>query len=142
MATQENRVFLDIELCDEAVSVESNVAETDIIDLQVTKISNCPYAVVGGNICYTVTIVNNSNANFVDGALGGIIFRDPLASNLQYIPGTFQYTIGSGEPFQVEPNINADNVLTYDSIVLPAGQTAIVTFCVRVLSLPDNSGDN
>ena len=142
---QENLAFADIELCDEAVSVASEPAEVDIIDLQVTKTADCQYAVVGGKICYTVTIFNNSDVNFVgdreDDEMGGVIFRDPLTSNLEYIPGTFTYTIDCGEPdptpVQVEPNIDTDNVMTYDSLEIPAGCTAIVKFCVKVKSAPE-----
>jgi len=136
MPTQENQAFLDFELCGDAVNVQSEIATTDIIDLQITKVSNCAYAVVGGNICYTITIFNNSDADFTTGELGGIIFRDPLASNVQYVPGSFEYEIGAEPPVQVEPDIDSNNVMTYDSLEIPAGDTAIVTFCVKVLSLP------
>jgi uncharacterized repeat protein (TIGR01451 family) len=138
MPTQENKVFLDITLCNEAVSTASNIVETNIFDLQVTKKSNCPYAVVGGKICYTVTIVNNSDVDFIIGEYeaGCIIFRDPLANNLEYIGGSFEYVIGSGEPVKVEPDIDSNNVLTYNCLEIPAGKTAIVTFCVKVKSVP------
>jgi len=137
MPIQENKIFLDLTLCNQAVSAESPPATTDVIDLQITKVSNCEYAVVGGNICYTTTIVNNSDVDFVDGEMGGIIFRDPLTSNLEYVLGSFEYTIGSEPPVQDDPVVDPiTNVLTYDSLEIPAGETAVVTFCVKVVSVP------
>ena len=136
MPKQQNQLFVNLELCETPVSIGSEVAETDIIDLQVTKVSACPYAVVGGNICYTATIVNNSDVDFITGEFGALEISDPLASNVEYVEGSFEYTIGSGEPVQVEPNIDVSNVMTYD-IEIPAGETAVVTFCVKVLCLPE-----
>ena len=135
MATQENQVFLDVELCGETATTSSDVTETDIIDLEVTKTADCDYALVGGNICYTITITNNSDVDFIDGEMGGIVIRDPLASNVEYVPGSFEYTIDGGEPISADPNIDGSNVLTY-TIELAAGETAVVHFCVKVLSMP------
>jgi len=139
MPIQNNKIFLDLTLCNQAVSAESEIAETDVIDLQITKVSNCEYAVVGGNICYTVTIVNNSDVDFIEGddEMGGIIFRDPLSLNLKYVLDTFEYKIGAADPVQVNPDVDPiTNVLIYDSLEIPAGITAIVTFCVKVVSAP------
>jgi len=135
MATQENQVFLDVELCGETATTASDPVETDIIDLEVTKTSDCEFALVGGNICYTVTITNYSDVDFITGEMGGIVIRDPLSSNLEYVPGSFYYTIDGGEPVTDDPNIDGSNVLTY-TIELAAGETAVVHFCVKVLSMP------
>lgn len=150
MPMQNNQAFLDLELCDVAVSTQSDIVQTDIIDLTVTKTATCGYALVGGTICYTATIENNSDVDFISGddEMGCITFRDPLAPNLQYVTGTFTYQIGSGVEVPATPNINADNVLTYNCLEIPANTTAVVKFCVKVLSMPttgggdDNNGDD
>jgi len=138
MATINNTTFLDFELCDSQVTVPSNQTETEIIDLQISKEASCDYTVVGGTICYTITIVNNSDVNltFQDDGASGITFRDPLATNLSYRPGTFSIQVGSSEPIYLEPDINADNVLTFSELEIPANTTMTITFCVRVEYLP------
>ena len=145
MSTVLNQTFADVTLCGETVFAESQVVTTDVINLTVEKEASCQYVLVGGRLCYTVTITNDSDVDFTTGELGGVIFRDPLAENLTYIPGTFEYTIDCGQPdpvppVQVEPTINSDNVMTYDSLQIPAGCKAIVTFCVTVGA--QNGDDN
>ena len=135
MMKQENELFADVQLCGDTASTGSGVVETDIIDLQVTKAAKCDKALVGGRICYTGTIINNSDVDFITGEQGPVTIRDPLASNVEYIAGTFEYTIGSGQPVQDEPDIDGNNEMTYE-LEIPAGETVIVEFCVKVLSVP------
>ncbi|MCL2846467.1 MAG: DUF11 domain-containing protein [Firmicutes bacterium] len=134
--TQENQAFLDIELCDEAVIVESEVSETEILDLTITKESDCPYAVIGGTICYTVTITNNTDHTFDgrdDTAFSPLVFRDPLAENLEYIVDTFTFSInGAIPPTHGTPTIDTDNIMTFDDWTIPPQSTVVVEFCVRV----------
>jgi len=136
MATLGNQTFLDLELCSEGVSVPSNTVTTDIIDLQITKAASCPYMVVGGEICYTVAIVNNSDIDFDDtgtDSLGQITFRDPLDSNLSYVPDSFTVDTGDG-PEPAIPDVTA-GVITYD-FNIGAGETVLISFCVKVESAP------
>jgi len=146
MAKQQNQVFAEIELCGEAVSAQSQVSEVDVIDLTINKEADCAYVLVGGNICYTVTITNSSDVDFANDELGGVIFRDPLASNVTYVENSFNYTINDGspdpQPVYVEPSINADNVMTYDNIELEAGHSAVVKFCVKVNQMPSADDDD
>ena len=129
-----NQSFLDLELCNGAVSAESNIIETEIIDLQIEKEASCAYAIVGGRICYTVTVTNNSDHSFDDSGLGMLTFRDVLASNVRYIDGTFQI-----DGNDATPTIDADNVMTY-TFEIPPHESVVITFCVRVVA-PDSQSD-
>ncbi|MCL2755600.1 MAG: DUF11 domain-containing protein [Firmicutes bacterium] len=132
----ENKAFLDLELCGEAVSVDSGEpTEVDIIDLQITKTANCAYAILGGNICYTVTIVNNSDVDFTDGEMGEITFRDPLADNLEYVDDSFEYGTDPDNLTPGTPNIDGNNVITFD-LAIPAGETMYIEFCAKVTAMP------
>ena len=121
-----NQTFLDLELCEEAVTVQSNQVETDIIDLTIVKSASCNVALVGGKICYKVTITNNSDVD-----LEYIMFRDPLAPNLTYIEGSFEV---DGTP--QTPTI-VGNELQYE-LTIPAIEEdeppvpVVITFCVTV----------
>jgi len=118
-----NQTFLDLELCEEAVTVSSNQVETDIIDLQITKTASCNVAVVGGTICYLITIFNNSEVDLED-----ILFRDPLAPNLTYKVGSFEV---NGTP---ETPTIIGNELQY-VLTIPAGETVEIDFCATVTSV-------
>lgn len=123
MATVGNEALLDLTLCGQAVSVTSNQADVDIIDLQVTKAASCSLVLLGGEVCYTVTVVNNSTVN-----LTGVTFRDPLASNLTYVTGSFQV---DGVP--EVPTISGNEIqYTFD---ITAGSTVTFDFCATVTGL-------
>lgn len=114
----------DFDFCEEAMVVNSNTVETEIIDLQVTKTANVPFTMVGQTICYTVTIVNNSDVDVED-----ILFTDPLESYLTYVDGSFAV---DGTP---ETPTVTGNEIQYE-LSVPAGATVLVTFCVVVNSMP------
>jgi len=121
MPTLSNITALDFELCEEAMTVHSNEVETRIIDLKITKSASCAFAIVGGRICYTVTIETNT-------AIENVTFRDTLANELEYIAGSFEV---NGTPHT--PTI-VGNEIQY-TFNLPAG-TTVITFCAIVTSLP------
>jgi len=136
MPTMQNQSFLDFELCDEAVSVHSEPVDIDVIDLTMTKVASCDKVVVGKDICYTVTIVNNSDVE-IDGT-----FRDPLDENVEYVTGSFKVTVGEDHPIEENPTISPENVMTYP-ITIPADETVVIEFCVKVASVPtDHEGDD
>jgi len=148
MPNQENQAFIDLTLCGDAVSVQSDVVETDIINLTVDKVANCEYALLGGNICYTVTITNDSDVDFIEGTdeMGGLKFRDELTANLSYVENTFNYTIFDiddpdpeppHDPVFVEPDIDSDNVMTFEPLELSANQFVVIKFCVKVDRMPE-----
>ena len=116
-----NTTFMDFTLCGDAVSVQSTPSEVDIIDLQITKVAACAYAVVGGEICYTVTIFNNSETELTD-----VLFRDPLAANLEYVEESFEVDGDAEEPTIV------GNELQYTFDTIAPGATIEVEFCVTV----------
>ena len=126
-----NTTFLDFELCEQTVTIESNEAEVDIIDVEVKKEADCAYAVVGGQICYKITVENRSEVQFGDPDLGPgqLFFRDPLDKNLEYVQGSFTV-----DGHQRTPTV-IDNEINY-YLDAPAMSTVIVRFCVKVLSVP------
>ena len=131
MATLGNITFLDLDLCEETVTIESNEVEVDIIDVEIKKEADCAYAVVGGQICYTITIENRSEVPFNDPAIGPgqLFFRDPLDENLEYVQGSFTV-----DGHQRTPTVT-NNEISYH-LDVPATSTVIVRFCVKVLSVP------
>ena len=130
MAQFSNQSFLDLELCDSAVSVESNEVVTDIIDLTIEKEADCNMAVIGGTICYTVTIKNNSDIELET------IFRDPLASNLVYVQDSFTV---DGEP-QTPTYDAASHVLSYPLTLDPHCEV-VIRFCVKVYAPTNDLND-
>ena len=98
---------------------ESNDVETDIVDLQIIK-EVCPYALLGQDICYTVTVLNNSNIDIT-----GLLFSDELADNLTYVAGSFEVDGNFETPMM------ADNIIQYP-IDIMAGGEVIIKFCVRM----------
>jgi len=137
----ENRTFADVTLCGQTVSAQSELVSTDIINLTVEKAASCDYVLVGGRLCYTIVITNDSDVDFIEGQdeLGKIIFRDPLADNLTYVTDSFTISINGGTAVPATPTL-VGNVLTYDGIELEAGQFATVVFCV-IVGLPEEDED-
>jgi len=128
----ENQSFLDLELCAQAVEAQSNITETSVVDLTVTKVASQQCVLVNGQLCYTVTISNNSDIPFTD-----VVFRDPLGQYMQYVPGTF--TINGSA---ATPTVDQDNVLSYSPISVPVADvvsgpgTVVINFCVTVTGIP------
>ena len=116
---------LDFDMCRDAISVQSNPADTEIIDLQVTKSASRTAVFVGDNICYTVTVFNNSDVDLEE-----LAFSDVLMSNLAYVEGSFEV-----DGVAVTPTISPDNELSYLIPLVAGGATVVVTFCVTVTSL-------
>jgi uncharacterized repeat protein (TIGR01451 family) len=120
MTTLDNQTFLDLELCGDAVTIDSNEVVTEILDIKITKSASCPYTVIGGTICYTVVIENNSDVELVD-----VVFRDPLAPGLTYATGSFKVN-GASEVPEYD-----NNILSY-ILTLPPNSTITIEFCVHV----------
>jgi len=98
---------------------ESNDVETKIVDLQIIK-QTCPHVLAGRDICYSVTVVNNSDAN-----MSGILFSDQLDESVVYVAGTFEI---DGE-FVIP--MMAGNTIQYP-IDISTDKPTIIKFCVRV----------
>ncbi|MCL2796708.1 MAG: DUF11 domain-containing protein [Firmicutes bacterium] len=123
MATLENTSFLDLDLCEEAISVESNEVVTTVIDLSIVKEASCAYVILGKNICYTVTVTNNSDVELLD-----VMFRDPLPSGLVYVEGSLEVDGTPVEPATTSPD------LTYLLESVPAGgEPVVITFCATAV---------
>jgi len=116
-----NQSFLDLELCQEAVTASSNTVETQILDISLIKEASCGYVIAGGKLCYTVKIVNNSDMELTD-----VVFRDPLPDNLTYVEDSF---VVDGE--EETPTMDGDNVLIY-TLTVPPNSTVVIEFCVIV----------
>ena len=96
----------------------SETVQIQIVDLQITK-QSCPYALVGKDICYVVTIINNSNID-----MQGLLFVDELAPGISYVSDTFTVDGESQTP------MIADNIIQHP-IDIGAGGLVEITFCVR-----------
>jgi len=135
-ATVAYNAGLLVDLTPVSFSPESNECDVRIIDIQITKTADCSITAVGSVICFTVDVYNNSDVNYYDDGVGGIIFSDALAGNISYNAGSFNYKLlsSSDEPTFVEPNIDINNLMTYDNLEIPAWETVVVKFCVTVNS--------
>ena len=122
-----NQSYLDLELCESPVCIESNTVTTDIIELTIEKQADCNMTVIGGTICYTVTIKNNSDIELET------VFRDPLASNLVYITGSFMVDGQHRTPSYDEQT----HVLSYPLTLEPHCEV-VIRFCVKVYSPTDD----
>ena len=122
MATISNTSELELPICNDPLEVVSNEVVTEIIDVTINKEANCNYAVVGGNICYTITIESSCD-------LDGVVFKDQLSNSVEYINGSFTV---NDEPRT--PTISADYELSY-TFDLKEG-TTVIKFCVHVIAVP------
>jgi len=102
---------------------ESNIVETEILDITMTKTTGCPLAMVGREVCYTITITNNSPVD-----VDAMAFRDELDERVIYKDGSFIVDGVAQEPEII------DNVIQCN-IDVPMGETVVITFCVTVIGV-------
>jgi len=91
--------------------------------MQITK-ETCPYVLAGGNICYTITVTNNSDVDVL-----GVLFNDEIPVNTEYITGSFRVND------EVQTPMMADNIIQYPIDVLAngsEGDSVKIDFCVKV----------
>jgi len=103
---------------------ESNEVETEILDITITKQTDCAYAVTGKTICYSFQIINNSPIDTEQ-----IIFEDELDARLSYIEESFEV---DGLP--EKPELSGQ-IIQY-ALDIPSGETVEIKFCVTVNSAP------
>ena len=120
MTTITNESNLDLTLCEGEITVTSNSAESEELDLTINKTVNCPYYVVGNKLTYCTTIKNNSEYNFED-----LTWRDTLASRLTYVEDSFTVNGTAETPTQ------DGQELSYDIASLAEDET--ITICFQAL---------
>jgi len=108
--------------CQGPFNFSSNTVKTKILDIQIKKIPSCDKTVVGGRICYTITIENNNNVDLVE-----YLFSDMLAKNLTYVEGSFTVDGEFIKPIMIGNEIN-------HTLNIDANQTVVISFCVIVTS--------
>ena len=129
MGTLGNHSFLDFNLCEEAIVVQSESVETEVIDITIKKEASCGFVIKGGKICYTITIDNKSDVELED-----VTFRDPLDQNLTYEEDSFEV-----DGHKVQPEIE-DNVITH-KLNIPAETIIEIKFCAIAFK-PEEEGDD
>jgi len=124
-----NQSELDFELCDGVETVTSNAATTGIVEITMNKVADCNMALLGGNICYTVTISNTSAAYRLS-----TTFRDMLPDELQYVDGSF--TVNG---VQQTPDVDGQEITyTFELLV----EDTVIKFCTKVIAVPtDDTAD-
>jgi len=115
-------------ICDGPFNFESNEVETQILDIAITKIASCDAVLVGGKICFTFAITNNTSNN-----LEGIVFRDELDENVRYIQDSFEV-----DGVQQEPDV-LGNLIRYSMDISAGGEPVEIKFCVEVISVPTSN---
>jgi len=105
--------------CVGPLTFNSNEVETKIVDLAIIK-QTCRYALVGKDICYTITATNNSDVDMF-----GVLFSDEIPENTTYIIGSFEVDDVPQTPMM------ANNTIQYP-INIPAGESVNIRFCVHV----------
>ena len=117
-----NAASIEIELCGEEQSIESNETEVDIINLEIKKEASCKYAFCGGTLGYTVTIKNDSDVKLED-----LEFKDTLSDNTEYKAGSFKVNGAHKTPV-----INGKTI-SYEIDEIEADETIEITFEVKVV---------
>jgi len=112
---------VDFELCEDEITISSDPVVVDVIDITVDKEASCAYAVVGSEICYTITITT-------DTAIDGMTFKDLLDPAVEYVVGSFEV---NGDP---EDPVITGQEISYE-LDLPIGET-VIEFCVEIKSVP------
>jgi hypothetical protein len=114
----ENQSELDIQNCNDVITIPSNKVEIDVIRLEVIKSANCPWTVVGGTIRFCTQIHNPSDMEI------HALFRDTLDPRLEYAG---DFTV-NGSP--ATPDIDGQTV-EYE-FNLPPHSTITICFKVKV----------
>jgi len=115
-----NTASVEIELCDEIHTIESNQVEADVVNIRVEKEQSCGKVFVGGKIKYTVKIISEC------GEVTDLLFKDVFDECTKYVEGSFEIN-GDKET----PDID-DNVLTFKIDKIESCDTITITFEVEV----------
>lgn len=94
-----------------------------------TQPSNGQWVKPGDTITYTVTATSNR------GQINNVVLTDNLADVLDqatFVPGSAVLTIGSAAPVAVANPVAPSTTLTTQQFILPAGQTAVLSYKVTV----------
>ena len=116
-----NRAQVEIEACDETITIQSNQVEVKRLRLEVVKTAGCNVTAVGHHIRYCVAIKNESEVDLHD-----LLFKDILDPDTSYEAGSFTV---DGQPRT--PQVQGHEI-TYRIPLLQDDQTMNICFRVRV----------
>ena len=119
MINQANLVF---DLCGQRREIESNIVRLQAVDVEIRKHGPACNLVVEGDIAeFRVVILNRSEV-----ALENVEFRDMLAREFEFVPGSFRV-----DGRQEKPCIHRQ-LLTFNFRTLRPGAEHTIAFEVRV----------
>jgi len=122
MSKIDNTSSLDVDVCEESVTISSNTVDVEIVDLEIVKTVNCPWTVTGGTLRFCTAITNPSEDIDIEDAL----FHDTLNGRLTYVTGSFTV---DGHP--ATPTVSGQSI-EYVIPEIPAGETVTICFDVTV----------
>ena len=117
-----NRSQIEIEACDETITVTSNETNVSVLHLEVVKTAGCNITAIGHHIDYCVRVTNNSGVDLFD-----LVFRDTLDPRTSFVVGSFTV---DGQPRT--PTVQ-NNTITYNIPEIRANETINICFRVRVI---------
>jgi len=115
-----NKALIEIEACDEIITIESNEETVALLQLEVIKTASCNVTAVGHQIRYCVTIKNESDVDLED-----LLFKDELDPRTSYVNGSFTV---NGTP--ATPTV-VGHTITYTIPKIEDDET--ITICFRVM---------
>ena len=118
-----NRSQIEIEACDETITVNSNETTVTRLNLEVHKTAGCNITAVGHHIDYCVKVTNESGADLHD-----LVFKDTLDPHTSFVPGSFTVNGHSATP-----TVHGQTI-TYNIHQLEDDESINICFRVRVNS--------
>ena len=116
-----NRAQIEIEACDETITVQSNSEIVNKLQLEVAKTAGCNITAVGNQVSYCVRVTNDSGVDLFD-----LLFRDMIDPHTSFVAGSFTV---DGQPRT--PTVQG-HTITYNIPELRDDETINICFHVRV----------
>ncbi|MCL2631295.1 MAG: hypothetical protein FWD49_07260 [Firmicutes bacterium] len=117
-----NKAFVDIILCNDKHTAETEEIKSYIVDIEVTKTQSCPYVFRGGMLTYCTHIHNK-----VGIPIPNLKFYDILDNGVEYVLDSFRVNDSPATP-----DIDGKEISYYIN-ELPPNDTITICFKVKVL---------
>ena len=118
-----NKALIEVEACDETITVESNEEIVHRLQLEVVKTAGCNITAVGNQIRYCVSVKNETGEDLHD-----LLFKDTIDPHTSYVVGSFEV---DGHP--QTPTVSG-HTITFLIHELKDDETINICFRVRVNS--------